>query len=181
MSVISISLQESYKSALKFAIGSAIVEIFEASIAIIFGLSIEVFLRNHQEVQLIKFIAFVALGTYFILKKQKEIFDSTTSSNKKNTFIRGIIVALVNPQAIPFWLFALAFIAPYHILDFVGNNLYYFLGGVFIGKLMSLLVFAKGAQLIKGHINRKNSIINKAIGSIFIILGVYEVAKIALQ
>jgi len=177
MSVINISLKKSYKSALVFAAGSAIVEIFEASVAVIFGLGIEVFLRHHRELQLIIFVAFVVFGLYFLLKKSSKISYSSASRSNKNEFLRGMLMALLNPQAIPFWLFALAFVAPYHILDFVGNNLYYFLTGVFLGKLFSLFLFAKGASMLNGYVLNGNRTLDRVMGTVFILIGVIEVGK----
>lgn len=88
-----------------------------------------------------------------------------------------MIVALVNPQAIPFWIFALAFVAPYHIIDLVGANLYFFLGGVFAGKLFALMLFTQGATYIKSHFSQSSLLIDKTMGSVFIILGLVEAAS----
>jgi len=174
MSVVNITLKKSAKSAYHFALGSSIVEIFEASVAIIFGLAIEGFLRDHQLLQSIIFFAFVLLGIYFLIKKPKPVFYESPSNKTSSEFFKGVVVALLNPQAIPFWLFALAFVAPYHIIDFVGSNLYFFLGGVFIGKLLALTLFTKGANYIKTHLSQSSQILDKTMGSIFIIIGVIQ-------
>lgn len=174
MSVVNITLKQSSKSAYQFALGSSLVEIFEASVAVIFGLAIEGYLRDNQLVQFIIFFAFVLLGIYFLLKNPKPVFYESSVNKKSSEFIKGIMVALLNPQAIPFWLFALAFVAPYHIIDFVGSNLYFFLGGVFIGKLLALVLFTKGAKYIKTHMSQSSQVIDRAMGSIFIIIGVIE-------
>ena len=177
MSVVNITLKKSAKSAYQFALGSSLVEIFEASIAVIFGLAIEGFLRNNQTLQFIIFFAFVLLGVYFLLKKPKPIYYESSSKRKTSEFVKGIVVALLNPQAIPFWLFALAFIAPYHIIDFVGSNLYFFLGGVFAGKLLALSLFAKSAKYIKTHLSESSRLIDKTMGGIFIAIGIIQAIK----
>lgn len=180
MSVVNITIKQSSKSAYQFALGSSLVEIFEASVAIIFGLAIEGYLRHNQLVQFIIFFVFVLLGIYFLLKKAKPVFYDSPASNKSGEFIKGIMVALLNPQAIPFWLFALAFLAPYHIIDFIGANLYFFLGGVFVGKLLALVLFNKGAKYIKSHMSLSSRIIDKTMGGIFIIIGVIQAFKFYL-
>jgi threonine/homoserine/homoserine lactone efflux protein len=174
MSVVNIALKKSARSAYQFAFGSSLVEIFEASVAVIFGLAIEGFLRDNQLLQFIIFFAFVLIGIYFLLKKPKRVFYESTSNKKYSEFIKGIAVALLNPQAVPFWIFALAFVAPYHIIDFVGANLYFFLGGVFIGKLLALVLFTKGAKYLKTHLSQSISVIDKTMGSIFIIIGIIQ-------
>jgi len=177
MSVVNITLKKSTKSAYQFALGSSLVEIFEASVAVIFGLAIEGFIRHNQMLQFVIFFAFVLLGVYFLLKKPKPVYYESSSKQKSSEFVKGIIVALLNPQAIPFWLFALAFVAPYHIIDFVGSNLYFFLGGVFIGKLLALALFTRSAKYIKTHLSESSRIIDKTMGSIFIIIGVIQAIK----
>ena len=174
MSVVNITLKKSPKSAYQFALGSSLVEIFEASVAVIFGLAIEGFLRDNQPLQFIIFFAFVLLGIYFLIKKPKPIFYESSTNKKSSEFVKGIIVALLNPQAVPFWIFALAFVAPYHIIDFVGANLYFFLGGVFAGKLLALILFTKGAKHIKSHLSQSSRVIDKTMGSIFILIGIVQ-------
>ena len=177
MSVVNITLKKSTKSAYQFALGSSLVEIFEASVAIVFGLAIEGLIRHNQLLQFIIFLAFVVLGIYFLHKKPKPEFYESGSNKKSSEFAKGIVVALLNPQAIPFWLFALAFVAPYHIIDFVGSNLYFFLGGVFIGKLLALMLFTRGASYIKNHLSQSSRIIDKTMGSIFIVIGIVQALK----
>ena len=180
MSVVNITIKQSSRSAYQFALGSSLVEIFEASVAVIFGLAIEGYLRHDQLVHFVIFFAFVILGVYFLLKKPKPVFYESSTTRKSSEFIKGIVVALLNPQAIPFWLFALAFVAPYHIIDFVGSNLYFFLGGVFIGKLLALLLFTKGAKYTKAHMSQSSKIIDKTMGGMFIVIGVIQAFKFYL-
>jgi threonine/homoserine/homoserine lactone efflux protein len=177
MSVVNIAVKKSSKSAYQFALGSSLVEIFEASIAVIFGLAIEGFIRHNPILQFAIFIAFVMIGLFFLLKKPKAEFYESSTRKKHSEFLKGVIIALVNPQAIPFWLFALAFVAPYHIIDFVGSNLYFFLGGVFIGKLLALMLFTKGATYIKRHFSQSSLFIDRTMGGIFIIVGFIEAAR----
>jgi threonine/homoserine/homoserine lactone efflux protein len=177
MSVVNIALKKSSKSAYRFALGSSLVEIFEASIAIIFGLAIEGFIRHNPILQFIIFFAFVMIGLYFLLKTPQPTFYESAKGKGYSEFLKGVTVALVNPQAIPFWLFALAFVAPYHIIDFVGANLYFFLGGVFMGKLLALMLFTQGAEYIKSHFSQSSVLIDRTMGSIFIIVGIIEAAR----
>jgi len=175
LSVINITLKKSYSSAIRFALGSSLVEILEASIAVIFGIAIDDFLEENKEIELVIFAAFVGLGIYFLVKKPRPVYYDDSSSRKTSEFVKGITVAMLNPQAIPFWLFALAIVAPYHIINFIGSNLYFFLGGVFIGKMLSLIIFAKGALYIKAHLSRHSQIIDRTMGAIFIIIGMIQV------
>ena len=67
------------------------------------------------------------------MKKEKPA-EETPASGGHSNFINGFIVAMLNPQAIPFWIFAVTAISRY--LDFVyeGRQLLAFLAGVYLGK-----------------------------------------------
>ena len=91
ISVVNITIKQSSKSAYQFALGSSLVEIFEASVAVIFGLAIEGFLRDNQIMQFIIFFAFVLLGLYFLLKKPRPVFYESTANKKSSEFIKGIV------------------------------------------------------------------------------------------
>jgi len=176
LSVMNISIKKSYQKGMQFALGSSLVEILEAFVAISFGLYIEQYLRHHWALELLIVLFFLSVGLYFFLRSATPV-GGVKLKVHSNEFFQGIVVALLNPQAIPFWLFALAFIAPYHIVDFIGVNLYIFLSGVFFGKLLALLLFAKSSTYIRQHLSSSYALVDRSLGTIFIILGIIQAYK----
>jgi threonine/homoserine/homoserine lactone efflux protein len=176
LSVINITIKKSDKKGMQFALGSSLVEILEAFLAIVFGLAIERFLREHTMVQVMIVIGFIGVGSYFFFRESHPKIEKK-SKYKTSEFWQGVLVALLNPQAVPFWLFALAFAAPYQWLDFVGANLYVFLLGVFLGKLLALFLFVRSSSYVKKHLEESSHWVDRSLGIIFIIIGLIQTAK----
>ena len=176
LSVINITIKKSYKRGLQFAFGASIVEMLEAFLAIVFGLAIEKFLRDNTSVQFFIVLLFVGIGLYFFFRESHPHLEKK-SRFKTNEFWQGVIVALLNPQAVPFWILALALVAPYHWLDFVGSNLYIFLFGVFLGKLIALMLFAKISAYIRKHLEASGHLVDRALGIVFIFIGLIQAIK----
>lgn len=162
---------------MKFALGASLVEIFEALLAIVFGLVIEKFLRENTSVQFFIATGFIGIGLYFFFRESHPRLEKK-SRFKTNEFWQGVVVALLNPQAVPFWILALALAAPYHWLDFVGANLYIFLLGVFIGKLLALFLFVKTTKYMQRHLEENFHLIDQSLGIVFVFIGLIQGLKI---
>ncbi len=174
LSVLSIAVRKSYYKAVQFALGASLVEILEAFIAVAFGVYINQFLTEHTFIPYLIGTIFLALGFYFFIRKTApKLNNATDGKNKK--FFKGIIVALLNPQAIPFWLFALAFITPFNLFDFTGLALGVFLLGVFIGKLIALVGYASLSNYLEKQLVKSCNTIDYIMGSVFISIGIFQI------
>ena len=175
MSVVSISIRKSHQQAIYFALGASIVEIMQAGVAVVFGFYINQYINNHTEISYLIATLFLALGVYFFAKtpsvKCSEPKDSTKPGKK---FYHGLAVALLNPQAIPFWLFILAFVAPLGIFRFSGISLLLFLLGVFIGKITALIGFAKLSKYLEQSVIKNNNALDYIMGTVFFSLGIIQ-------
>lgn len=176
MSVLSISIRKSYRQAVLFLLGASIIEIAQAAIAIIFGLYINKFLNEHSSVTYLIATLFIALGIYFFVKKTpSKNINLNMSKNSNKSFFQGIGVASVNPQAIPFWLFTLAFITPFHLFQFNGFPLIYFLMGVFVGKISALIGFAKLSTYLEQSFTKNQHTIDYLMGTVFFSIGLIQI------
>ncbi len=173
MSVFSISIRKSYRQAVLFSLGASIVEIAQAAVAIIFGMYINTFLNEHSSVTYFISTLFLALGIYFFVKKTpSKNINLKVSNNSNKSFFQGIGVALVNPQAIPYWLFTLAFIAPFQFNEF---SLLYFLIGVFSGKILALIGFAKLSTYLEQSFTKNQHTIDYLMGTVFFSIGLIQI------
>lgn len=174
LSVVSLTVNNSYQHGIRFAFGASLVEIGEALIAVLFGRLIGRFFEEHTEIPYLIAAVFFGVGIYFFLRKTSPKLNGEGSQHS-NSFLRGLFVAFINPLAIPFWLFALAFIAPHQIEP--GVTLYIFLTGVFIGKLVALYAFAKTSGYLKKHLAKSCNTIDYIMGVVFISIGLLQVIK----
>ncbi len=173
LSVVSVAVRKSYNQAVLFALGASLVEIAEAFIAVAFGQYINQFLTEYTFIPYLIGTVFLVVGFYFFVRKTSPTLDNVENGNKTD-FLKGVVVALLNPQAIPFWLFALAFITPFGLLEFSGLPLILFLAGVFIGKLIALIGFAKMSTYLEKQLGKSCNTIDYIMGSVFVIIGSFQ-------
>ena len=151
-------------------------EFFLAYIAIIFGKLIAQSIEEIPEFKLIVIVFFIVLGAFFVLKKdnpQKEIPDNRYSSN----FLNGIIVAILNPQTIPYWIFVLAYLRSSNAIHLESWNFVLFLIGASGGKFLILSIYSYLSEYIKRRISNIDVYVSKGIGGLLIIVGLIQAVK----
>ncbi len=178
LGVIATTVKKGYMQGLMFSLGASFIEIFQAGIALLFGHLIQQFLHRHPIVPVLIASLFLGLGFYFMLRKTNPTLTTNTATGGVlSNFLKGMGVAVVNPQAIPFWLFVLAFLAPYQVLQLTSAMAFYFLTGVFTGKMLALYGFTKLSNYLQYHLTKSCATIDKIAGTVFITLGVIQLFK----
>lgn len=170
-----------------FAMGATLVELFYSFIAIKFS----AFLLSHQDVelyiQMVAIPAFVILSLYSFRKKEKEVekddlkVDSAeNSTGKKGNFFKGIIIGLVNPLQIPFWVAYGTYMLSNDWIQNDGFLLNFFISGIICGTflLLTLVVFASKSLDKRLNLNRFN--MDKIIGYIFLGLAIFQSLKLII-
>lgn len=96
-------------------------------------------------------------------------------------FTKGLILSLLNPQAIPFWLVLSNFLQKQGLVEFKTNaDTVYYILGVSLGTFVSLVSFA---FLLGKFFHRKKIdtyLLNRFIGSILIGMAIYQLIGIGL-
>ncbi|MCB0738490.1 MAG: LysE family transporter [Bacteroidetes bacterium] len=180
LSVVNITVKSAKSRAYLFILGAAIIEIFQALAAIFFGSLVNRFLADYSWIQWLIILAFIVAGTIYFTKKPKEN-TKTDRPKKLPAFSQGVLVALMNPQAIPFWLIVLGLIQQYQPLHFSGLFLLVFLLGVFIGKILGLWLYMFFSISIKKHIKEGSTILYKVFGVVLILIGFIQAIKQLIQ
>ncbi len=176
LSVVDITLKKNFSSALRFSFAAALVEIGQATIAIMFGKLISRKIEEFPELKLIVIAFFLLLGLFFIFKKDNPKADISTES-KRSTFLNGIVVAILNPQTIPYWIFVLAYLKSANVLYLKSWHMVLFLVGVSIGKFIILGIYGYLSEHIKRHTTNLNVYVSKGIGGLLIVVGVIQAIK----
>lgn len=176
LSAVDLTLKNSIRSGLRFSFAAALVEIVQATIAVLFGKLISRKIEELPELKVIVIVFFVLLGFYFIFKKDNSKGANKTDRNKSN-FINGFIVAIFNPQAIPFWIFVLAYLKSANVLHLESWYLMLFLAGASIGKFIILCLYCYLSDYIKKHTTNLNDYVSKVIGGILFVAGLVQAVK----
>lgn len=171
LSVLQLGIEQKIKLAMKFSLAAAIIEYPYAWIAIQFEswiTSAPVVLDNFQ---LITAVVMTLLGilNLWTVGKPTEFFKRIQSSG----FRRGIVIAMLNPLAIPFWIGVTAYLKAQGWLQLSSTILLHsYIFGISIGTLMLLTLFAFLANKLAGML--QHSLWLKRIpGITLLVLGVY--------
>ena len=100
---------------------------------------------------------------------------------KTSPFLRGAIIGILNPQALPFWVAVIAALKSSAWVSFgMWDFILLFLFGVSLGKLVALLLYGKMSLLIVSRITSLSQWMNRIIGGIFIALALIQGAKMII-
>lgn len=157
----------------EMAVAASLVEIVEALIAISFGMVISNYLESNAFIKVIIALAFFGLAAYILTRKSTSGINNNESDNRP-IFIRGLLIAALNPQAIPFWIFALAAISQYFTFEYEGINLLAFLGGVATGKLIALYGFVVTSNYLKDHLQQSGLLVNRLLAGVLVFIGITQ-------
>ena len=155
------------------ALAASLVEILEALVAIVFGLVISTFLQTNVIFNGVIALAFIALAVFIFTRKSRPVLQDQ-GVGSRSFFGQGLLIAVLNPQAIPFWIFALAAISQYFVFEYVGIYLLSFLAGVFVGKLLALTGFVIVSEFLRTHLQTSAQLVNRLLAAVLLIIGISQ-------
>ncbi|MEO8471845.1 MAG: LysE family transporter [Chryseolinea sp.] len=170
INILQLGLERKISLAWRFAIAASIVEYPYAWIAIKFeGLitSTPLILEN---IQLITAVVMIILGVLTLISARK---PSKLSEKFNNSgFRRGLILSIINPLALPFWIGTTAYVEGQQWINLDNPwRLHSYLLGVSVGALTLFMILAYLAQYVVKFINE--TIIKVVPGVILLVLGLY--------
>ncbi len=172
--VVHTTVNKSFTKGVEFSVSASAIEIVQVLTAIFFGVYIDQFLHENAWVQIVIFSLFIGLGLFNLVRNSATVPKQPNRQHNIPEFLKGLLIAITNPQAIPFWIITFAFISQSVTLNFMGDSLPYFLIGVFFGKLLALTLFGFLSSLIKNRLNKSCNFINKSLGSVLILIGLIQ-------
>lgn len=180
VSVMQLAILNKKRAAVFFAFAASIVEFVYAGITVQFHL----LLSNNEVIadyfRIITSLALIGLGLVNLLSK------STSTSIKVDTkvtgrhgFARGLILGVLNPMSIPFWLVITTYLENDGWVNVSGYGYWTYLVGLATGTLCLLLtVNASGRRFRK--IADNPFLVHKVPGIILLGLGVYFLLKLVI-
>lgn len=177
LAVVKTTVDHSRRQGIQVALAAALVEIIEFLGAFIFGQIIVGFLDSNKIIHVLIALTCIALAMYFVTRKPGMEL-ATQSASPRSFYLRGISIAAVNPQAIPFWIFAVAALSQHIPMDVSGFKLGLLLAGVFAGKLLALAGFAYVSVYIKTHLRQSNVLVNRLLAVVLVLVGLAQLWKL---
>lgn len=175
LAVLQLGMEHKIKTALRFALAVAIIEYPYAWIAVVFEAwvtSSPVIVDNFQ---LITAIVMTAIGAFSIWSARKPSEFSVRFN--ESGFRRGLVLSILNPMAIPFWVAYTAFLKSQGWIELSTQWLVHsYVLGTSVGVMILLTLFAFLAQRLASYV-KDNRIVKMVPGVTLLVLGLYAFAN----
>lgn len=175
LTVVQITITRGIRQALYF-IGAF------SAIEILFTFGVMRFVQwLSSEIQLGSIIDVVMVFMFGILgvitwRSRKEMPKADYS--KKDSIKYGMLLGVVNPMQIPYWLFVGTYLISKEWIDIGYLSLTVFSIGSGIGAGLALYGFARFAQYIQEKFTLSSYVVNKGIALLFFALSAYHIVKL---
>jgi len=170
-----LSVQNHRRAAFFFALAASITEFIYAGVTV----RLQIFLSEKpfftEYFQIITALAMLALGVANLLTKtnSQSLLSKTTTPKGRNGFKLGVILGVLNPLTIPFWLAVTAYLQNHRLISLSGVNFWLYLSGISIGTFALLLTVNRlGARFT--NIADNQLLVHRLPGIIFILIGLYN-------
>jgi threonine/homoserine/homoserine lactone efflux protein len=173
--VLQLGLEKKVATALRFALAVSIIEYPYTWIAIQFEYWITSSPTVTENFQLITAVVMLVIGVITLWSARKP--TSLTVRFNESGFRRGLVLSILNPMAIPFWIGVTAYLKAQYWIDLSTTGLLHaYVLGTSIGALLLLTLFALLAKWLSGYV-RNNSIVKLIPGITILVLGAYAFFK----
>jgi len=175
LAVLQLGMEHKIKTALRFALAVAIIEYPYAWIAVVFESWVTASPVVVDNFQLITAIVMTVIGAFSIWSARKPSEFSVRFN--ESGFRRGIVLSILNPMAIPFWVAYTAFLKSQGWIDLSTQWLVHsYVLGTSAGVMILLTLFAFLAQRLASYV-KDNRIVKMIPGVTLLVLGLYAFAK----
>ena len=175
LSVLQLSLDGNRPAAYRFALAAALIEYPYAYIALRFEGLLSEYSWIESNFHIIAASVMISLGVIGLWQSRKPVGQQ--SKFHKSGFRKGVVISLLNPLAIPFWIGVTAYLRNEGWVTFTGEaSFHYYVLGVSAGTFMLLFVVAILAFRL-GERMSNNALLRKVPAFIFLGLGIYSLTR----
>lgn len=175
LTILQLGLEKKINIAWKFAFAASLMEYPYAWIAVKFAnliLSNPAIVKN---MHLISGIVMVVLGALNLWTSSRTTALAVRFSN--SGFRKGLVLGLLNPLAIPYWIAMTAYLRTQQWIDLSSNlSLHSYLLGVFLGAFLILILIALLANRLADIFTHSN-LLKKIPGVTLLLLGLYSLIQ----
>lgn len=180
ISVMQLSILKKHRAALFFSLAATLVEFVYAGITVQF----HIFLNNNETIsgyfQIITAIALIGLGiSNLVSTSSSKSVKVNQELTGRHGFRKGLILGLLNPMSIPFWLAITTYLENDDLISVDTFGFWSYLVGLSAGTFCLLLtVDAAGKRFTK--VSDNDFLVHKVPGLILLGLGVYFLGKLVM-
>ena len=176
LTVAQITINKGIKQAYSFIIAFALVEMLFTFAVMRFVQWLSSTVKLGQYIDMAMIVVFLVLGIV-TWRSRKEMPD-TDSSDNKDSIRYGLLLGILNPMQIPYWLFVGTYLISHEWINTGYISLGIFSVGSGIGAALALYGFARFAGYIQEKFTLSSYIVNKSIALLFFGLSAYHIGKV---
>lgn len=179
LTIIQLGLNRRVEIAWRMAFAAALIEYPYAWIAVKFHRLVTESVEFTHNFHLVSSLVMVTLGGFSVWSASRP--TTFVRRLEKSGFRRGMVLSLLNPLAIPFWLAMTAYLRSYGWVDLSDDyETHAYLLGVSSGTLVLLMLLAYLAAKVVNFFS-EDSVIKKIPGGVLIVLGIYSFVRYILE
>jgi threonine/homoserine/homoserine lactone efflux protein len=179
LTVIQLGLDQRLRTAWRFSLGAAIIEYLYGWLAVKFDTLIISSTAMEENFKLITGIVMLVLGIGTLLTARRKPSQLIQKFNESG-FRRGVVLGLLNPLALPFWIAMTAYIRSQKWIDLSSElEIHTYLLGVALGGFALLMSLAYLANKIVVYF-QESGFLKKIPGYTLIVLGIYAIMQYLL-
>lgn len=176
LTAVAIRIRQSVRALIAFSVAAALIEWLQVWVSL--------YLVNHLREQTGSWawaeygavLLFWGIGIYYLRSPQK----TKKAHQLPSGFSQGVFLSLLNPLAIPFWIFwGFSVVQWGHSLTHYTEQLLFTIG-VALGTLLALLGFGLLGHVLKDRLPAFERYLNQLIGWTLISLGTYQLFRLVL-
>ena len=178
LTVVQITINKGLKQAYYFIVAFSCIEILFtfAIMRFVQWLALTVNLTEYIDVAMIIVFGILGIVTW---RSRKEM--PNTDHSKKDSIRYGMLLGVLNPMQIPYWLFVGTYLISHEWINTGYLSLAIFSIGSGIGAGLVLYGFARFASYIQEKFTLSSYFVNKSIAILFFALSFYHIVKVSLH
>jgi len=180
LTVMDIAINKRFRDVVYFSVGAAGIEFFQALLAVKFSAWFLDRPSLDLAFNIIVIPIFLGLSIYYFRKSRKSLADKK-STRELSSFHKGVLLSVINPLAIPFWIFYATYFNSLGLIILENYYIVLFVAGIAAGTFIALLVFGKVSRFIVSRIKVLNLWIDQIIGVVFLCLFVFQVVSVLIK
>lgn len=172
ISVMQLSIQQQRGAALSLALGAVLIESIYAGISLSFLQLLSEKELLYQILMWITGLGLMILGMInFFSSSSSKSFNHEKNTRKRNSFLKGVFLGLINPLSIPFWLGMTTYLSSNGWLH-LGSDSWFYIFGLASGTFfLMIMVDLLGSRFRAVADNRW--VVHRLPGILFMIMGLY--------
>ena len=179
LSVVYTTIRRGAGFAIPIILAAAVGEIILSFFALHCTMTVETYIQHNIFIQYLIAGSLIVAGMILIIRRA---VDAPPPGSKKNRgFLKGLLLAVVNPPVLVFWLVAFAFISSHTAVRIHMGMLQLvclFFVGIFLGKIFALWIYVQLSKRIAKRAGDIKNKLNRGIGLLLLIIGIIQLSRL---